>query len=90
MKVYREPQWIADNAFGDIRHFKGGEVEPNTEISKDMYDVIIPRHGIPALVAFLSENGYIKPIMDNQSRGEDLKIVHRLIDVIESKVNDKC
>jgi hypothetical protein len=85
--IYKEPIWYFEEYAGMLKHFKGGEIEPCKYIPDEMFDVIMPTHYIPELVAFLTEKGYIKPTMSNQSREEDLKIVHRLLDLCEKKID---
>jgi hypothetical protein len=41
---------------------------------------------IPSLVEKLDEEGYIKPRLDERLRTEDLKITHRLLDIIDKAV----
>ena len=87
MKQYLEDRWFLYPHTGEIKHLRGGECDlpEGAEIPWDYYDVTIPHHLIPSLVAFLDKEGYVKPKMDNQSRAEDLKIVHRLFDLLEKK-----
>lgn len=84
--AYREPTWYIDYSTSTLKHFKGGKIDPCACIPSEMHDILMPTHYIPELVAFLTEKGYIKPTMSNQSREEDLKIVHRLLDLCESKI----
>lgn len=83
--MYVEPKWIFSMEDDTLVHFKGGNKEPFTAYETDDFDVIIPRHYIPELIQFLTDKGYIKPQMSKESREEDLKIVHRLLDIIEKK-----
>lgn len=85
MERYVEPHWIVDYPTAQIRHFQGGYLTPGEVIPASMYDVIIPSYYIPELVQFLTDKGYVKPTMTNGSREEDLKIVHRLLDLMEKK-----
>lgn len=49
--------------------------------------VIIPGDSIPALLTVLDELGYIKPRLDERLRVEDLKITHRLLDLLDKALD---
>ena len=80
-KYYSPGMWAFDRATGNIIHFKDGEYEEVQELTKEHVDIVIPRQYHNELIQFMDENHMIKPKMDNQSRAEDLKIIHRLMDL---------
>lgn len=43
----------------------------------------IPDEFLPGLVELLEEMGYIKPRLDDKLRADDLKIIHRLLDLLD-------
>jgi len=86
MKQYINGFWMWDHATGNIGHLKSGEYNQMEALKEEDFDIIIPRSHVNELVDFLDKNNLIKPKMDNQSRDADLKIVHRLLDVIEKKL----
>jgi len=83
--MYIEPKWVIDITIGTISHFKGGNYESLVQLQEDDYDIVIPQYYIPELIQLLTEKGYIKPQMSKESREEDIKIIHRLLDVVEKK-----
>jgi hypothetical protein len=78
--------WTYNHGTGAIVHLKPGEYDEQQDMTKEDYDIIIPHRDILPLISFLDEHGYIKPKMDNQSRGEDVKIINRLLDLCEKKI----
>ena len=80
--MYHAPDWIGGPCVFYIKHFKGGEYIPGKDIPDEDFDVKIPMEYIHSLVAFLEKEGYIRPTMSAESRDADLKIIHKLIDVI--------
>jgi len=48
--------------------------------------VILPGDAIPELINKLDELGYIKPRLDTRLREEDLKITHRVLDLLEQAI----
>lgn len=64
-----------------VVHIKAGEYEFGQMFDSKNCDVEIPWFCLDELIAFLDEKHLIKPKMDNASRGEDLKIIHRLLDI---------
>lgn len=45
----------------------------------------LPDEEVEDLIVLLRELKLIKPMMDADSRAEDLKIIHRLLDIMEKK-----
>jgi hypothetical protein len=80
-KQYFTGRWDFDYATGSIVHLKAGEYEVNQEITKECFDVVIPGMYFNELIQFMDEKYMIKPKMDSQSRADDLKIIHRLLDI---------
>lgn len=82
MKRYRDGKWFVSPHQFAIVHTRPGEYEEGV-ISE--IDISIPENLIHSLVQFLFDNGHIRPIQDNQTRAEDIKIIHRLLDVIQKE-----
>ncbi|MFC1924258.1 hypothetical protein ACFLXA_02710 [Chloroflexota bacterium] len=80
---FYEPRWYQSESHDEWWHFKGGWKEPCTQITDDDIDIRIPSMYLHGLIKALDEQGYIKPRLDERLRTEDLKITHRLLDVIE-------
>ncbi len=83
MERYREGRWAFWHETGEIIHIKGHYRQEGTPIDRDQFDVIIPAEYHHELIDFMDKQNMIKPKMDDQSRSEDLKIVHRLLDITE-------
>ena len=48
-------------------------------------DIEINEYDIESLIVALDKEGWIKPRLDERLRSEDLKITHRLLDIIEKR-----
>ena len=77
--MYQEADWFFDMASRSICRAVAGERDLGvmTEI-----DLEISYRDIPKLVEALENNGFIQPRLDERLRSEDLKITHRLLDII--------
>lgn len=64
---------------------KAGEYEPG--VMAEDTDIIaeITEPNIQLLIKALDEAGWIKPRLDERLRTEDLKITHRLLDLLTEK-----
>lgn len=86
MAEYYSPQWMKLHNKPAIALFKGGIKEEGGLSTEEDYYIVIPSNHIPSLVAFLNENGYIKQYITPENRNEDIKIIHRLLDLAEKKI----
>ena len=81
MKVYREAHWYLSPAHDSFFLTVAGEYEstarPDINLQLDI-------HHINSLLECLKKEGYFKPEMP-WDRTEDVKIIHRLIDLIEKR-----
>jgi hypothetical protein len=50
-------------------------------------DIHITREQISDLVQALEENGFLKPRLDERLRTEDLKITHRVLDLLGQAIS---
>ena len=84
MEQYFPPGWFYDMAWRSWRFRKGGVFEPglvpDPEVTIDIQDT-----EVELLIKALDEAGGIKPRLDERLRVEDLKITHRLLDLLEKK-----
>jgi hypothetical protein len=85
-KVWREGRWYYDIDYLEIRHLRAGYYEPQERPNDESIDAKIP-HGtdLNGLVKVLEDIGYLKPRLDERLRTEDLKITHRLLDILEKR-----
>ncbi len=79
--VYHPGRWAFNSMTGAIIHLRAAEREVGMALRTDKdFDLIIPETEVPSLLAFLQENTMLK--VKAESREEDLKIVHRLMDLL--------
>jgi hypothetical protein len=83
MERYFNGRWKFFHDTGEIVHVKSHYKHEGVTIDKSQFDVIIPQEYLNELIDFMDKQNMIKPKMDDQSRAEDLKIVHRLLDITE-------
>lgn len=86
MLRFRESRWFYDPSYGALRRTVAGEYEPDVSPPTDLE---IPFREIPSLVQALEENGLLKPRLDERLRTEDLKITHRLMDLLGQAIGQK-
>ncbi len=79
--IYRQARWYFDPR-GDWILTKAGDYEEGAAADVDLRLRMEDTH---MLIAALDEQGWIKPRLDERLREEDLKITHRLIDLLEKK-----
>ena len=85
---WRDGRWIYEPMWGALRYIPSGMYEDDVAIETFPPDTVtIHRDLIPSLVAALEQNGYITPRLDDRLRAEDLKITHRLLDVIDKQID---
>lgn len=79
------PQWMMDHMTGRIMFWRGGNIEPGS-LDFD-YDncIILERRAMMDLIPFLKQHGFLTGLIEHHSRDDDIKIIHRLIDVIQGK-----
>jgi len=84
-KRYHNGAWFLDPSWRLLCHVKAGWYEEAIELPDEAIDVRIDFRDIPSLVESLEQQGHIKPRLDERLRVEDLKITHRLLDIIEKR-----
>lgn len=78
-----EPQWFRDHA-GALMFWKGGPIEPGASIDKKNC-VVLDYRMVSQLIPFIKGQGLLAGLMENTSREEDIKIIHRLLDIIQKE-----
>ncbi len=82
---YREGHWGLNHIHRQWEYYPPGMFElgvaqdPKTVLESDV---------VRQLMAALDEAGWIVPRLDERLRAEDLKITHRLLDLLEQKVDN--
>lgn len=85
-KIYRDGRWFFNSAYNAWCFLKPGYYEPAALPDTDDFKHMIDERDVEMLIKKLDEEGWIKPRLDERLRSEDLKITHRLLDIIEHKV----
>lgn len=80
---YVEPQWFRDHG-GRLCYWRGGPVEPGAMWDMDNC-IVIDYRMVNQLIPFLKDQGLLSGLMDSTNREDDVKIIHRLIDLLETK-----
>lgn len=83
MKYWQPPTWFRDASTQSMKFFKGGELEEVALMTELEAEIVIPWRAYHTLKQWIIENdadGVIKT-----DRTEDLKIIHRLLDVVETQ-----
>jgi hypothetical protein len=82
---YHDSHWVEHFDSDSIVLIRAGYRAVGQMFTQDDYVTEIPMRELPSLVKFLDEHGFIKPRLDERLRVEDLKITHRLLDLLEKR-----
>ena len=85
---YHPPRWFDIPAHASIYYWPGGNLKPGVQIPLDKCKCI-RRVELQTLLPFLFDQGYLNTFLTKQSRDEDLKITHRILNVLEHEVGMK-
>ncbi|KKN31722.1 hypothetical protein LCGC14_0821070 [marine sediment metagenome] len=77
--------WFFDNSLNAWRYLKSGYYEAGVMHSSGDFLHQVSARETEALIRKLDSEGWIKPRLDERLRAEDLKITHRLIDLLQKK-----
>jgi hypothetical protein len=83
---YFDGHWYFDMAYDAWRFVKAGYYEEAAFPPDEAFEHTIRQQEIFMLIDALDKAGWIKPRLDERLRNEDLKITHRLLDIIEKQV----
>ena len=72
-----------------LNEYTNSKIEPGEGIPDEAIKIRIPCHQIAELQVFLQEKGFTPKLYAPVSRDEDLKIVHRLLDIIEKEQDNE-
>lgn len=84
-QVWMNGMWFRDIGTPFIKHIRPGFRNPMEFAKPEDIDVIIDVMTVPDLIKVLESGGYLTPRLDERLRSEDLKITHRLLDIIQGK-----
>lgn len=82
-KAWFSGKWYLSECYDAWFYRRPGYYEPSLELPDDSIEHKIDSSAIRQLIQALDEAGWIKPRLDERLRAEDLKITHRLLDIIE-------
>lgn len=86
-KVYISPRWWYSAVDARLNYWPGGEGEPGTAMDPNQEGSIsIPANALHTLLPFLFEQGFLNTFLTKQSREEDLKITHRVLDLLDKTI----
>lgn len=81
-KRHFEGGWVRDPSFRGFAYYPAGFYE---EAQHPAPELVLTDQMIRQLVPVIELEGFIRPFIDRQSREDDLKIVHRLLDIVEKR-----
>jgi hypothetical protein len=82
-KYYRDDFWMRELMTDRIILVRGGQREEFETIGADDIVASIPLNHVKSLANYLLEEGYIRPLIKNEGRQDDVKLMNRLIDVLD-------
>ena len=77
-------EWVPLPMRPGIAFLKPGYYAEGDVLPSEAYTHELHANELNQLIAFLHKNGYIKPQL-GENRTEDIKIIHRLLDVVEKR-----
>ena len=80
-----EGKWFFDHSYNSWCYLKPGSYVPGEMPSEEDYLHQISAEETRALIRELDDAGWIKPRLDERLRADDLKITHRLIDLLAKR-----
>lgn len=80
MKVYTESRWYYSLEYDGWCFVEAGEYDPAMVVQPKF---ILRDDHAAKLVKAMDEQGHIRPRLDERLRVDDLKITHRLLDLLE-------
>lgn len=85
MSVWREGYWFDDLMTHTWFYFPPGDYELFKEFPREKASHAVSYREMESLIRALDESGWLKPKLEDKVRQDDLKIVHRLIDLLEKR-----
>ena len=83
--VWSDGRWFYRADFNCWTYRKPGQYDPRSWDNDPANHVELTAVEVRQLITSLDEAGWITPRLDERLRTEDLKITHRLIDLLEKK-----
>jgi len=83
---WHDGHWFFDTSLNSWCYLRPGYYEPGIVPTAEDFLHQIPDREIETLIRELDTHGWIKPRLDERLRSEDLKIRHRLIDLLDKSM----
>jgi hypothetical protein len=80
--MWTEGHWVLDHSLRAIVHVKPGDYPAGESLPADAFDHALPTHLLPGLFDAAQEHGLLPTRLKPEPRTEDLKIIHRLLDIM--------
>lgn len=81
-------EWYFDHATHCFHHIKAGTKIPrNAHFKDEDVDIVIPGHLMRTLIQYIQKTYPTMISLYNQRDKEDVKIINRLLDIIDKKVS---
>jgi len=80
---WQEGHWFFDVPMASWRYVPPGEYERGVSISDGQITHSLDSREVALLVDALQEAHWIKPKINERVREEDVKVIHRLLDIIQ-------
>lgn len=87
-KVWFDGRWLYDPS-GWWKYLRPGYYDPAAVPAAEDFQHTVGLREMLQLIPRLDEEGFIKPRLDERLRSEDLKITHRLLDIIQVQLHTK-
>ena len=85
-KRWHDGCWFFDRSLDSWCYLKPGYYEPGLIPTAEDFLHEISSQEVEALIRELDTQGWIKPRLDERLRSEDLKITHRLLDLLDKSI----
>ena len=86
MTAWRDGRWFFEPMGALWRYVPPGEYDPAISIEDSQITLNLDSREVDLLVDALQEAHWIKPRIDERVREEDVRIIHRLLGIIEKQV----
>ena len=81
-KVFVEARWVKNIMRNTFEYYLSGYFNP-VKVDDRKPEISLKTEQAHKLVKFMQEEGYFPKFVDESIRKDDLKITHRLLDIIE-------
>lgn len=79
--MWVEGHWVEREDYLGLGWIKAGDYDPTQLIPDGAYEPTLDRHQVTSLIEYALSHGLVPLQITPESRTEDLKIIHRLLDM---------